>query len=241
MIIQGQEGGSMECHGGSSVTPGNTFHHHDQVTYHNYTDNPYSYSFPGGSSGEFGECWNQFYNAATSFSPTPNYEPYPQHQGHVCSGQFHGDIHMGEYAAQLAFQSLPNKMYPSIPVPKMPDIQREGATERERTRMHMLNDAFDSLRKVVPKSNLSEHQKLSKIATLRLAIHYISALASILKSTGAEIKMIKDMTTGGDRRGRRRGGRKRKLVDRPGGQVRPTPEMNDNTLPVSTIMTSACL
>ncbi|ESO84788.1 hypothetical protein LOTGIDRAFT_60576, partial [Lottia gigantea] len=53
---------------------------------------------------------------------------------------------------------------------------RDGATERERSRMHLLNDAFDQLRKVVPKSNLSEHQKLSKIATLRLAIHYISAL-----------------------------------------------------------------
>ncbi|CAE1312773.1 unnamed protein product [Acanthosepion pharaonis] len=91
------------------------------------------------------------------------------------------------------------------------DSSREGATERERTRMHMLNDAFDDLRRVVPKSNLSEHQKLSKIATLRLAIHYISALASILKSTGAEIKLIKD-TTAIDGRGRRRTGRKRKIT-----------------------------
>lgn len=31
---------------------------------------------------------------------------------------------------------------------KMPDPTRLGATERERTRMHMLNDAFDDLRKV---------------------------------------------------------------------------------------------
>ena len=30
----------------------------------------------------------------------------------------------------------------------MPDPTRIGATERERTRMHMLNDAFDDLRKV---------------------------------------------------------------------------------------------
>lgn len=63
---------------------------------------------------------------------------------------------------------------------------RSGATVRERTRMHMLNEAFDELRKVVPKSNLSEHQKLSKIATLRLAIHYISALSTLLKATGAD-------------------------------------------------------
>ncbi len=33
--------------------------------------------------------------------------------------------------------------------------------------MHILNDAFDELRKIVPKSNLNEHQRLSKIATLR--------------------------------------------------------------------------
>ena len=31
---------------------------------------------------------------------------------------------------------------------RLPDPTRAGATERERTRMHMLNDAFDDLRKV---------------------------------------------------------------------------------------------
>lgn len=98
--------------------------------------------------------------------------------------------------------------------PKCYEISRLGATERERTRMHMLNDAFDELRKVVPKSNLSEHQKLSKIATLRLAIHYISALAATLKATGAEIRLVKD-TGVCDRRGRRRGrgGRHKRLPE----------------------------
>lgn len=61
---------------------------------------------------------------------------------------------------------------------------RNGATLRERNRMHILNEAFDNLRKIVPKTNLSEHQRLSKIATLRLAIHYISALTRILQSSG---------------------------------------------------------
>nr|VDH80600.1 neuronal basic Helix Loop Helix [Euperipatoides kanangrensis] len=70
-------------------------------------------------------------------------------------------------------------------------INREGATERERNRMHLLNEAFDALRKVVPRSNLSEHQKLSKIATLRLAIHYIAALDSILQSTGG-VRIMED-------------------------------------------------
>jgi hypothetical protein len=61
---------------------------------------------------------------------------------------------------------------------------RNGATVRERNRMHILNDAFDDLRRIVPKTNLSEHQRLSKIATLRLAIHYIGALTKILQNSG---------------------------------------------------------
>ena len=110
--------------------------------------------------------------------------------------------------------------------PKSYEMSRIGATERERTRMHMLNDAFDELRKVVPKSNLSEHQKLSKIATLRLAIHYISALGSTLKATGAEIKLVKD-TGVCDRRGKRRGraGRRRKLPDSLHHQQFPCPSV----------------
>lgn len=86
---------------------------------------------------------------------------------------------------------------------RIPDVIREGATERERMRMHSLNDAFDGLRHVVPKSNLSDHHKLSKIATLRLAIHYIAALTGILKSSGVEVRVIQDHSTG-DMRGKRR-------------------------------------
>lgn len=50
--------------------------------------------------------------------------------------------------------------------------------------MHALNEAFDELRRVVPKANLHDHQRLSKIATLRLAIHYISCLTQILDASG---------------------------------------------------------
>ncbi len=64
------------------------------------------------------------------------------------------------------------------------ELFRNGATIRERNRMHILNDAFDELRTIVPKSNISEHQRLSKIATLRLAIHYIGALTNILQNNG---------------------------------------------------------
>ena len=87
---------------------------------------------------------------------------------------------------------------------------RVGATVRERTRMHVLNEAFDELRKVIPKSNLSDHQKLSKIATLRQAIQYIDALVRTLKSSGVEIEKINGYCVG-DRRGKRRTCRKRSL------------------------------
>ena len=57
---------------------------------------------------------------------------------------------------------------------------RECATARERGRMHALNDAFEKLRRVIPKTVCSGEQKLSKIATLRQATCYISMLANIL-------------------------------------------------------------
>lgn len=86
---------------------------------------------------------------------------------------------------------------------RVPELVRLGATVRERTRMHMLNDAFDALRKVVPKHNVGDHQKLSKIATLRLAIQYISALASTLQASGVELQKARGVCVG-DRRGKRR-------------------------------------
>jgi len=47
--------------------------------------------------------------------------------------------------------------------------------------MHKLNRAFEELRKVIPKESYDGDEKLSKIATLRLAIHYISVLGNILE------------------------------------------------------------
>ncbi|XP_007899053.1 neurogenic differentiation factor 6-A [Callorhinchus milii] len=58
-------------------------------------------------------------------------------------------------------------------------VRRHEANARERSRMHGLNDALDSLRKVVP--CYSKTQKLSKIETLRLAKNYIYALSEILR------------------------------------------------------------
>uniref|UniRef100_H3CCZ8 Neurogenic differentiation factor n=1 Tax=Tetraodon nigroviridis TaxID=99883 RepID=H3CCZ8_TETNG len=59
-------------------------------------------------------------------------------------------------------------------------VRRMKANARERNRMHGLNDALESLRKVVP--CYSKTQKLSKIETLRLAKNYIWALSEVLRS-----------------------------------------------------------
>uniref|UniRef100_A0A3B3SAA2 Neuronal differentiation 4 n=2 Tax=Paramormyrops kingsleyae TaxID=1676925 RepID=A0A3B3SAA2_9TELE len=57
--------------------------------------------------------------------------------------------------------------------------RRVKANARERSRMHGLNDALDSLRRVMP--CYSKTQKLSKIETLRLARNYIWALSEVLE------------------------------------------------------------
>ncbi|XP_012679687.2 neurogenic differentiation factor 4 [Clupea harengus] len=61
--------------------------------------------------------------------------------------------------------------------------RRVKANARERSRMHGLNDALESLRRVMP--CYSKTQKLSKIETLRLARNYIWALGEVLE-TGAQ-------------------------------------------------------
>lgn len=53
--------------------------------------------------------------------------------------------------------------------------------------MQLLNEAFDNLRRVVPRTHLADYQKLSKIATLRLAIQYIRAMHQILREGPPEV------------------------------------------------------
>ncbi|XP_069007309.1 neurogenic differentiation factor 6-A isoform X1 [Embiotoca jacksoni] len=73
-----------------------------------------------------------------------------------------------------------NRKKPSQSRPDRVRLRRIEANTRERNRMHGLNNALDSLRKVVP--CYSKTQKLSKIETLRLAKNYIWALSEILSS-----------------------------------------------------------
>lgn len=58
--------------------------------------------------------------------------------------------------------------------------RRMKANDRERNRMHMLNEALDRLRCVLP--TFPEDTKLTKIETLRFAHNYIFALSQTLES-----------------------------------------------------------
>ncbi|KAK9530627.1 hypothetical protein VZT92_012115 [Zoarces viviparus] len=56
--------------------------------------------------------------------------------------------------------------------------RRLESNERERERMHKLNNAFQALREAIPHVNTDK--KLSKIETLTLAKNYIKALTTVV-------------------------------------------------------------
>ncbi|CAG2159906.1 unnamed protein product [Oppiella nova] len=64
------------------------------------------------------------------------------------------------------------------------NLRRLESNERERMRMHSLNDAFQGLREVIPHVRLE--RKLSKIETLTLAKNYIMALTNVVCSHRGE-------------------------------------------------------
>ncbi|XP_037547036.1 class A basic helix-loop-helix protein 15 [Nematolebias whitei] len=57
-------------------------------------------------------------------------------------------------------------------------VRRLESNERERQRMHKLNNAFQALREAIP--HVRTDRKLSKIETLTLAKNYIKALTTIV-------------------------------------------------------------
>ncbi|XP_062330525.1 class A basic helix-loop-helix protein 15 [Osmerus eperlanus] len=58
------------------------------------------------------------------------------------------------------------------------NVRRLESNERERQRMHKLNNAFQALREAIP--HVKMDKKLSKIETLTLAQNYIQALTTII-------------------------------------------------------------
>ena len=64
-------------------------------------------------------------------------------------------------------------------VEKIKKTRRSKANDRERNRMHGLNDALESLRSILPVT--SDENKLTKIETLRMAHNYIWMLSQTLE------------------------------------------------------------
>uniref|UniRef100_A0A671TXK8 Neurogenin 1 n=1 Tax=Sparus aurata TaxID=8175 RepID=A0A671TXK8_SPAAU len=66
--------------------------------------------------------------------------------------------------------------------------RRMKANDRERHRMHNLNDALDELREVLPA--FPDETKLTKIETLRFAHNYIWALSETIRIQQAEFFFV---------------------------------------------------
>lgn len=77
--------------------------------------------------------------------------------------------------------------------------RRMKANDRERNRMHMLNDALEKLRVALP--TFPEDTKLTKIETLRFAHNYIFALEQVLDNGGPinlDLEKLQNITLSGE-------------------------------------------
>lgn len=78
--------------------------------------------------------------------------------------------------------------------------RRIKANDRERNRMHTLNEALEKLRLVLP--TFPEETKLTKIETLRFAHNYIFALEQVLETNGPinlDLEKLQSITLSGER------------------------------------------
>lgn len=85
-------------------------------------------------------------------------------------------------------------------VVKIKKCRRMKANDRERNRMHNLNEALEKLRLTLP--TFPEDTKLTKIETLRFAHNYIFALVQILDSEGTinlDLEKLQSLTLSGER------------------------------------------
>ncbi|XP_059613934.1 basic helix-loop-helix neural transcription factor TAP [Phlebotomus argentipes] len=78
--------------------------------------------------------------------------------------------------------------------------RRMKANDRERNRMHTLNEALERLRLALP--TFPEDTKLTKIETLRFAHNYIFSLEQLLESDGSvnfDLEKLQSITLSGER------------------------------------------
>ncbi|XP_034483446.1 basic helix-loop-helix neural transcription factor TAP [Drosophila innubila] len=87
-----------------------------------------------------------------------------------------------------------------LQVVRIKKFRRMKANDRERNRMHTLNDALERLRVTLP--SLPEETKLTKIEILRFAHNYIFALEQVLESGNTinlDLEKLQNFTLSGER------------------------------------------
>lgn len=78
--------------------------------------------------------------------------------------------------------------------PPLSKYRRKTANARERHRMKEINDAFETLRRILPDFCSSQAaEATTKINTLRLAVRYIRALSHLLQEEGPSISLLGDL------------------------------------------------
>ncbi|XP_061193511.1 uncharacterized protein LOC133201736 [Saccostrea echinata] len=82
--------------------------------------------------------------------------------------------------------------------PRMPDEVRLRINNRERQRMHELNDALDALRQVLPHSNGPSRKKLSKLSTLVQARSHIISLSHSIEEMKSMVSSLSKKDPQGD-------------------------------------------
>lgn len=104
---------------------------------------------------------------ATSSTRNQNHRNHQGHQAASASSKHH---HQG--GQQRNYKNMTRE-------------RRIEANARERTRVHTISAAFDTLRRAIPA--YSHNQKLSKLSVLRIACSYIMTLSKILQENDNEV------------------------------------------------------
>lgn len=145
----------------------NNSHHHHHSNTVQQTPNSLKIECPGSPSDS---------GAGSSVNDEPISIERQKSQGTTASGGGAGNVIVsGKQQQQQNRKATKRKKGVSA---RERNLRRLESNERERMRMHSLNDAFQELREVVPHVKLG--RKLSKIETLKLAKNYIKALTNVI-------------------------------------------------------------
>lgn len=124
---------------------------------------------------------NSDYDSATTSPKGDKYSLRPRSLRRAAENHAknHSEIETSEKSKSTSKSHKPKQK----PAP-LSKYRRKTANARERNRMREINQAFETLRRVIPQMATAQthgnNEKLTKITTLRLAMKYISTLSATL-------------------------------------------------------------